>query len=565
MQVRGTAASSLVPGFKTVEGGWETKGHPNRLVSIGLAELATFNLIMEESGTETLASRLPNVHSKEILSVLRKVSEAPLKLGDQPHDYYSTMMINETTGQHSGLIDRADRPSFQPRTPGTLVLSGPHFFVGTPFSKSPRTSCTHNNAYDSIYLTDVGSDYIPRSVYKPGADVAELENPFLKAASNWPTASSPSAATRFRHVNRVMVQPTNERTLISAMMPKSAAHISAVFSVCFNDDRRTQLFNALTCSICFDLIVKVSGKTNCRNDVMDRLPLTEHVVNNAIVNRGLRLNCISESFSELWCSVATDLICVDRFTCERSLSEFELPWSKLDKNEWVWKSPLRSDFARRQGLLEIDVLVAFALGLTIDELLTIYRVQFPIMRMYEIADEFDSRGFRLPNTIRKDQGGTQFRTARVTAAQHFPEAYKSRTAFDAHSPDWPFADETSIPLDQARRVPDIPEFASIHRYVAARNKYGDQLATLELEEPNTDGPPSPDFTPHRIRQLESVYGTGRVPLMLDVSWEIDDGLQTLSKTFYPPFTKVDREEDYRRAWEEFSRRYSTAKEEVATK
>jgi hypothetical protein len=210
--------------------------------------------------------------------------------------------------------------------------------------------------------------------------------------------------------------------------------------------------------------------------------------------------------------------------------------------------------------LEVDVLVAIALRLTLDELLTIYRVQFPVMRMYELADEFDSQGRRLRNTTRKDQGGTECRTARAVAAEHFPEPYKIHPAIDALSSHWPFADETSIPLDQAQRVPDIPEFASIHRYVAARNEYGDQLATLEPEEPNTDGPPSPDFTPSRIRQLESVYGTGRVPLMLDVSWEIDDGLQTVTKTFYPPFTKVDREEDYRRAWEEFSRRYGTTTE-----
>jgi hypothetical protein len=196
-----------------------------------------------------------------------------------------------------------------------------------------------------------------------------------------------------------------------------------------------------------------------------------------------------------------------------------------------------------------------ALRLTLDELLTIYRVQFPVMRMYELIDEYDAIGRRVRNTTRKDQGGTQFRIARAVAAERFPDAYKTRPASDALSSSWPFADETSIPLDQAQRIPDIPEFASIHRYVAARNKYGDQLATLELQEPTTDGPPSMDFTPHRIRQLESVYGPGRVPLMLDVSWEIDDGLQTVTKTFYPPFTKVDREEDYRRAWEEFSRRY----------
>jgi hypothetical protein len=145
----------------------------------------------------------------------------------------------------------------------------------------------------------------------------------------------------------------------------------------------------------------------------------------------------------------------------------------------------------------------------------------------------------------------------VVAAEHFPEAYKTRSADDALSSDWPFVDETSVPLDEAKRIPDIPEFASIHRYLAARNEYGDQLATLEPEEPNIDGPPSIDFTAHRIRQLESVYGPDRVPLMLDVNWKIDDGLQTVTKTFYPPFTKVDREEDYRRAWEEFSCRYAS--------
>jgi hypothetical protein len=59
---------------------------------------------------------------------------------------------------------------------------------------------------------------------------------------------------------------------------------------------------------------------------------------------------------------------------------------------WDRTAALRTDFARRMALVEIDVLVAQALGLTLDQLIDIYRIYFPVLQQYEAATWYDRKG-----------------------------------------------------------------------------------------------------------------------------------------------------------------------------
>jgi hypothetical protein len=377
-----------LPLITTKDGKWDTRGHKDRIARIDENALQIICSLTaapdtpahETAFTQPFSSRMLNLfglvaNAEKVEAAIKKVSV----FDKQINGWELAHSWNETTDQVNGMIER--RTAF--RRADTMVLQGPLFHVANPIYKTPRSICHHNKAYDPVDLTTIPEDYVPRTNYGPAVELAEYRD----RISHCSWDKTVPHTDLYRVAFRAMIALNGERSLVSTIIPRKTTHINGIHSVVFYQEEDALKASTIFNSVLLDFIVKAGGKQNLHETDLQRMPWVEP--SDTALHRCLRLTCLTTEFADLWNRQSQNII--------------PLPWSSDDRRlklegpvngpvQWDRTSALRTEFARRMALVEIDVLVAQAFDLSLDQLIEIYQIYFPTMQKYETGTWYDQFG-----------------------------------------------------------------------------------------------------------------------------------------------------------------------------
>lgn len=172
-------------------------------------------------------------------------------------------------------------------------------------------------------------------------------------------------------------------------MPPRTNHINGIVSTTFRNNDDVVEFAGITASLVLDFIVKTIGARNLSSSRIESFQMgIDDKYKEALFARTLMLNCVNKYYADLWTDCWRESFKSENWSIEDDRLK---PFSTLT-SDWTVSTPLRNYFERRQALIEIDVIVAMAIGLSFDDLKTIYQVQFPVLQEYDDETWYDKNG-----------------------------------------------------------------------------------------------------------------------------------------------------------------------------
>ncbi|MFI9234956.1 hypothetical protein [Streptomyces sp. NPDC053079] len=422
------------PGVK-YDGDWDERPHPKRVVRVTPDTLKRWRRLTGDEGPLEHTRLLTPVSTAEDPAI-DALGTYALRLGTLHPDispgYHESGAKKAKFGpdKNQRLIDyNTDvdgQDDYHAEAWNEVILKGPQIGVANPMFKQPSQGGGEVRGLDPRALADDAvpeSEYrcvAPRDVFLDEQDrwtdweryevllaseeeraqarlrIAEKRKvqpvevgdeqveKYLLAKASYPYSDD------YRVAWRQMIAPDTERALYSVLLPRGVTHVDNVQSMRVGSEKQTALVSGMWAGLPLDYLLRITGLGHLRIGAASTLPAPQenHPLAPALLLRTLRLNTLTAAYADLWAQLYDPKW--------PGYEPWAIEWPHLTTElhavtpTWQRDTPLRTEYARRAALVEIDALVAVWLGIDEGTLIAMYRARFPIMQDFDLVTWFDA-------------------------------------------------------------------------------------------------------------------------------------------------------------------------------